>query len=236
MAIFRKIHVQFWSDVFIQSLTPEQKFFFLYLLTNERTRQCGIYEITTRQISFDTGYNVETVNKLIEFFTAAKKIVFARETNEIAIKNWDRYNGSRSPDVKNLVNKELRSIKNISLIEWVQSGDTVLPESKKSLRGEREPEREPEPEREREAPPTGKTNDAEATILADPIRFEQICMNAKFPDKEAAKTVLRKFHLWLEEKDRYPQTKKQVVAGFEKWLHNEPKPPVVETAKKKMVI
>ena len=87
MAIFRKIHVQFWSDGFIQSLTPEQKFFFLYLLTNERTKQCGIYEITTRQISYDTGYNVETVNNLIGLFSDAKKVYYCRDTNEIAIRN-----------------------------------------------------------------------------------------------------------------------------------------------------
>lgn len=150
MAIFRKIHVQFWSDVFIQSLTPEQKFFFLYLLTNERTKQCGIYEITTRQISFDTGYNVDTINNLIEFFTKTKKVIYSRETNEIAIKNWDRYNGSRSPDVQNLVNKELKSVKNIKLIEWIQSVDTVVSHSKKSLREEPEEEREQEPEKESE--------------------------------------------------------------------------------------
>lgn len=148
MAIFRKIHVQFWSDVFIQSLTPEQKFFFLYLLTNERTKQCGIYEITTRQISYDTGYNVDTVNNLIEFFSRSKKVVYSRETNEIAIKNWEKYNGSRSPDVQNLVNKELKSVKNLKLIEWVQSVDTVVSHSKSSLR--EEPEEEPEEEREPE--------------------------------------------------------------------------------------
>lgn len=27
MAIFRKVHVTFWSDSFVQDLTPEQKFF-----------------------------------------------------------------------------------------------------------------------------------------------------------------------------------------------------------------
>jgi len=146
MAIFRKIHVQFWSDVFIQSLTPEQKFFFLYLLTNEKTKQCGIYEITTRHISYDTGYNIETVNKLIEFFENAGKIVFSRETNEIAVKNWEKYNGSRSPDVQNLVNKELKSVKNLKLTQWLQSGSRVPPLSKKSLREEPEQEREPEQE------------------------------------------------------------------------------------------
>lgn len=124
MAIFRKIHVHFWSDVFIQSLTPEQKFFFLYLLTNEKTKQCGIYEITLRQISYDTGYNIETVNTLISFFEKCGKVRFSAETCEMAIKNWDKYNGSKAPDVQNLVNKELKSIKNKELPKWLHSGTT----------------------------------------------------------------------------------------------------------------
>jgi len=68
MAIFRKIHTSFWGDSFIQDLTPEQKYFFLYLLTNDKTKQCGIYEITVRQMCYDTGYNEETIKKLLEFF------------------------------------------------------------------------------------------------------------------------------------------------------------------------
>jgi len=121
MAIFRKIHTQFWSDVFIQSLTPEQKFFFLYLLTNEKTKQCGIYEITLRQISYDTGYNVETVQKLLDFFIDCGKVRFSADSCEIAIKNWNKYNSSRSPDVQSLVNKEFKLVKNKELIEWVHS-------------------------------------------------------------------------------------------------------------------
>lgn len=122
MAIFRKIHIHFWSDVFIQSLTPEQKFFFLYLLTNEKTKQCGVYEITLRQISYDTGYNNETVNKLLTFFQAAGKIKYHAETHEIAIKNWTKYNGSDAPSVQNLVKKEFTGVKNKEFIKWVQSG------------------------------------------------------------------------------------------------------------------
>lgn len=224
MAIFRKVHVQFWSDVFIQSLTPEQKFFFLYLLTNERTKQCGIYEITTRQISYDTGYNVETINKLIDFFEGVGKILFSRQTNEIAIKNWDKYNSSRSPDVQRLVNKELKSIKNIKLIEWLQSVDTVSPQYEKSLRGEVEPEREPEREREPDRPPTKNVIfDVEKLISENQKQFETICMNANYLDAGAAKESLRKFHLYLQEKEKYPQTKSQLFAGFEKWLLNEKK-------------
>lgn len=183
MAIFRKIHVQFWGDVFIQSLTPEQKFFFLYLLTNERTKQCGIYETTPRQISYDTGYNVDTINKMIEFFEKSGKILFSRETNEIAIKNWDKYNGSRSPDVKSLVNKEVKSIKNRNLIEWVQSVDTVLPPSKSSLR--QEPEREPE--REPEEVGSEKVKEIANEVWKDQSWREQVCMGLSISMEELKK-------------------------------------------------
>lgn len=121
MAIFRKIHVHFWSDSFVQTLTPEQKFFFLYLLTNEKTRISGIYEITFRQISYDTGYNIDVVEKLIEFFVEAKKIMVSRDTNEIAIKNWTKYNGNDSPKVKNLFTKERKEVKNRELIKFLMT-------------------------------------------------------------------------------------------------------------------
>ena len=53
MAIFRKIHTSFWSDPFIQDLDNDHRLFYLYLLTNERTKQCGIYEISKKQMAFE---------------------------------------------------------------------------------------------------------------------------------------------------------------------------------------
>jgi len=112
MATFRKIHVTFWSDDFVQTLTPEQKYFYLYLLTNERTQQCGIYEITKRRMSFDTGYTIDTIDRLIEIFTEKGKIYYSRDTHEMAVLNWMKYNDSTSPKVKGCVNKELHTVKN----------------------------------------------------------------------------------------------------------------------------
>ena len=119
MAIFRKIHVSFWKDEFVQSLTPEQKYFYLYLMTNERTTQCGVYEITYRQICFDTGYNEDTIRKLIETFSDFDKIRYSKETKEMALKNWGKYNDSTSSKVKSCVNKELLSVKDASLIDYI---------------------------------------------------------------------------------------------------------------------
>lgn len=66
-------------------------------------------------------------------------------------------------------------------------------------------------------------NDAEKEILANQIRLEQICMNTKNTDLDFVKSSLRKFHLHLQENDRYPQKRSQVFAGFEKWLLKEKK-------------
>jgi hypothetical protein len=63
--------------------------------------------------------------------------------------------------------------------------------------------------------------DAEATILSSAIEFEQVCMKANKLDLDAAKTSLRKYHLYLAEKEQYPKGRKAVFAGFEKWLMNE---------------
>jgi hypothetical protein len=64
---------------------------------------------------------------------------------------------------------------------------------------------------------------AEDEILKNPIESERLCMKANFTDKKKFADVLRKFHLHLESNDKYPQNKKQVFAGFEKWLMNEVK-------------
>lgn len=63
---------------------------------------------------------------------------------------------------------------------------------------------------------------AEDEILKNPIEFERLCMNAGL-EISAGKDVLRKYHLYKEEKEQYPMGKKAVFAGFEKWLLNEKK-------------
>jgi len=124
MAIFRKVEVKFWSDSFVESLTPEQKYFYLYLMTNEKTTQCGIYECSIRKMSIDTGYNQETIEKLLEFFQNKKKIHYSKATNEICLTNWLKYNDSTSHTVKKCIENELLKVKNRVLIQYLYSMDT----------------------------------------------------------------------------------------------------------------
>ena len=66
MAIYRYIHVSFWEDTKVQDeMTPMDRYFMLYLLTNPHSSQVGVFEISKKQISNEIGYDVETVEKLL---------------------------------------------------------------------------------------------------------------------------------------------------------------------------
>lgn len=140
MAIFRKIHTSFWSDSFTSELERDKKLFYLYLLTNERTTQCGIYEITKKQISYDLGYSIDTVSKLIKEFEKLGKIKYNDITKEVAIKNWLKYNGSTSPKVQACINKELKFVKDILLIQYLSSIDTQTQEEEEEEKEEKKEE------------------------------------------------------------------------------------------------
>jgi hypothetical protein len=142
MAIFRKVHTQIWSDPFFSELNSEKKIFYLYLLTNERTKQCGIYEISKRHIAFDLSITIKSVTDMLTFFNSKGKLKYSEATNEIAVKNWAKYNYSTSPKVVKCIESELKVVKNRVLIEYIYSIDTLSQE-------EQEEEEEQEQEQEK---------------------------------------------------------------------------------------
>ncbi len=141
MAIFRKIHTSFWSDPFIQDLDNDHRLFYLYLLTNERTKQCGIYEISKKQMAFELGYSIDRVSKLLAYFIKVGKILYSETTKEVALKNWLKYNGSTSPKVVSCIKSELCGVKDRVLIEYVNGMYTASQE-------EQEQEEEEEQEKD----------------------------------------------------------------------------------------
>ena len=116
MAVYRHIHIDYWQDGFVLDLTPEEKYFYIYLMTNSKTSQCGIYELPKRIIETETGYNRETVDKLLNRFIDYKKIVYCEETREIFLMNWIRHNKIVSPKVKKCVYQELKKIKSMDMV------------------------------------------------------------------------------------------------------------------------
>lgn len=117
MAKYRHVHTTFWDDGFVLDLTPEEKYFYLYLMTNSNTTQCGIYELPYRVIEMHTGYNRETVQKLLQRFFEYGKINYNELTKEIMLSNWAKYNFINSPKVKKCIEKELLAVKHIPFVK-----------------------------------------------------------------------------------------------------------------------
>ncbi|MBX4263020.1 DnaD domain-containing protein [Clostridium estertheticum] len=112
MAKYRQIYTEFWSDTFVLELDSQEKFFYLYLLTNTKSTQCGIFQISPRLISLETGYDKVLVAELLKKFCDYKKILYCAETNEIMVLNWIKYNIPNNNNAVIGISKELLKVKN----------------------------------------------------------------------------------------------------------------------------
>lgn len=113
MAIFRSVHVSFWTDAKVaDDMTPEDKYFFLYLLTNPHGNILGCYEFSFRQAEAETGYQRDTIRKLINRMISVHHVVdYDEKTREILIFHWYRYNWSASDRLKKSLYKTLGTVK-----------------------------------------------------------------------------------------------------------------------------
>jgi hypothetical protein len=63
----RMVSTKFWSDNWIvDELNPLDRYLYLYLLTNEHCSLCGIYEISLKTVSFETGIEKDEVRRMLE--------------------------------------------------------------------------------------------------------------------------------------------------------------------------
>ncbi|ACK88950.1 DnaA analog, DnaD domain protein [Bacillus cereus AH820] len=183
MAVYRPVQVSFWQDAkVIEEMTPEDKLFNLYLLTNPCTTQIGVYQITKKQMAFDLGYSMESVNALLDRFENHHKLVkYNAETRELAIINWGKYNLNRGgKPIEDCVRKELDGVSDISLVhlvtpkvkndkiraifeEFLDVNDTCHDTS--TISGEKEKEKEKEKQQQEERA------GAEEVVEVNPISF-----------------------------------------------------------------
>jgi hypothetical protein len=115
VAVYRQIYITFWQDQFVLDLTPEEKYFYIYLMTNSKTTQCGCYEMPKKIMELETGYNRETVDKLLGRFIDYGKIEYDDTTGEVLLLNWLKYNPINNINIEKCVNKELLLIKSSDL-------------------------------------------------------------------------------------------------------------------------
>ena len=119
MAAYRQVHISFWQDPYIEDLSPKEKYFYLYLMTNSRTKQCGCYEISMKLIKYETGLTQQEIDSYIEKLSTGKKIGYDKQNQEFLLLNWLKHNSFKSPKVLACIEKELEFVKTQSFIDYI---------------------------------------------------------------------------------------------------------------------
>lgn len=130
MAIYRNVHISFWSDPkVVDDFTPEDRYFYIYLITNPHTNLCGCYEVSMKQMSDELGYNKETIEKLIDRFHKVHGVLdYNKQTKEMLLYNWSKYNWTKSPKLQASLSKEIPKVKCPEFhdyLERIMSGEEV---------------------------------------------------------------------------------------------------------------
>lgn len=131
MAIYRNVSMSFWTDSKIaDDFTVEDRYFYLYLFTNPHTNLCGCYEISTKQISWETGLSVAKVKNLIKRMCETHNVIrYCEETKELLILNWHKYNWTSSEKFRKPLSKEILNVKSTLFRDYLtdvfNGNDTV---------------------------------------------------------------------------------------------------------------
>jgi hypothetical protein len=101
----RYINTRFWSDTFVSELSPTEKLIFLYFLTNQYTTISGIYEVTIKTVSFETGVPLDEVEIIMA--KLEPKIIYAE--GYIIIKNFYKHQ-QRNPNIDKGIAESLKEL------------------------------------------------------------------------------------------------------------------------------
>lgn len=131
MGKLRSLSTAFWSDPFVEDLSPNEKLLFIYLITNEKTNMLGIYEASVKKISFETGIEKEDVDNALKSFERIGKVKYINNyvllVNFLKHQNFNTNMKKSAIDVYNNLPKELKcSNLSISKENTIESFETLL--------------------------------------------------------------------------------------------------------------
>lgn len=121
MTRYRMLKTDFWmSPIVGEELKKDEKFLYIYLLTNHLTTQIGIYRILKKQIAIDMDISIEEVESLMASLIDRQLIRYNAETREVALRDWGIAIQSRGgKPVLDCIESELRKVVDTSLISFV---------------------------------------------------------------------------------------------------------------------
>ena len=119
----RVVDPMFWDNkVVAEKMTRDEKYFFLFLITNPELRQLGIYNLPISKASYYSGFTAEEVRGFLKKFQ--DEYLFIRyndDTNEIAIRNYLRHGVVSGGDgLTSCLTADANNVKDKSLLRYIK--------------------------------------------------------------------------------------------------------------------
>lgn len=119
MTNYKQIKSNFWQSDFVLGLSPSEKYFYLYLITNSMTNLCGIYKFNLKLAELETGYSAESIQEHLYSLEEYGKIRISKSSKEIMIVNWFKHNFKNNKTTKLSIRKELREVKDKEFLKLI---------------------------------------------------------------------------------------------------------------------
>lgn len=123
--------MSFWTDgKVVDDFSPEDKYIYLWCLTNPHTNLCGCYEVSIKQMANELGYGTDSVEHVLKRLDKSHQVVrYNAPTKELLVLNWCRYNWSSSEKLDKPLLVEIQKVKHSGfrdyLADWYNNRDTV---------------------------------------------------------------------------------------------------------------
>lgn len=111
----RIVETKFWKDNYVVDLSPEEKLLYLFFLTSERVNILHCYEVTDREIAFDTGIDTPIIRGVKKKFEKDGKLSFYK--NYVCLINAYKYESYTGPLNENAKLKLLKQM-NPDVEKW----------------------------------------------------------------------------------------------------------------------
>lgn len=188
MANFRNINMSFWEDgKVVDDFTPEDRYGFLYCMTNTHTNLCGCYEVSIRTISRELGYTEDAVVHLLKRLDSMHNVIrYDAKTKELLVINWAKYNWADSDKLNKPLLAEIRKIKSDSfrtyLADLYNARKTV---TEPFVPEERKPKKPDEPRHKYGEYGWVKLSDTEYERLLDDLGQDELERCIRYVDESA---------------------------------------------------
>lgn len=221
MATQRYISTSFWDDAWVQSLSPDEKLFYIYLLTNPLTNIAGVYQITDRRISFDIGFSEETIVKMWSRFDAGGKAVRIGEW--VVIPSWPKHQRwEKSQKIQSGIESILKNLptsvfKTLENIGYQYPIDRVsIPQAYPSNYIDTDTDTDIDSESSTPPPKSEKVKHPSLGVPLGKAQYERLI--AEY-GKSTVEEYIRKIDNYVKSKGRKPY--KDYAAAAENWMQRD---------------